>query len=520
MSSATQTTASPRPPRGKHQRSRSGNLPTTNNNETRGGRRPRGNRAHRGHNTVAQSNSVDQQPQDPSLTHNAADELAGPTGPRNSKKHSQPSVQRTPSSGIASTSLTDTDTAISHSATTPAKTQAAYAGPTFHASPAPSTLPIPKFLSKSVPAKTRVGPPTPPPDDDSDSGSSPTPSPSRQPLPIRSRHQDSPLNMLFEADRAERARNPNASPASTMFKSPDQIAVDARPNHARHDSYSSHSAPFAIELDGDSKTSRVSPPVPSPVAHRPVTVPSDPPQNRSTTLPNEGADAINNLLSRLSMSQKIPTDRSPPHHMPSDSALRNHTPPSHGGQSLFRSTSGPATPTPAVPQDDPNFFYGNRNLSPMFKAVSKNPDDPKRNSGLRTEITADSPLMPQGAFSLMPSVNIDGNGAGSRAIMGNALNSTPNARRGSAPHIQPNPQSYRGSPNQHLRRATRTNTPPAPSPKTNNMMAFIPSSVRAKPKLQATTPPPKLPPSNNLALEEDLRRMLNLGMSSNGTESH
>lgn len=442
---------------------------------------------------------------------------------------------------MPSAPVTDTDTAATHPVTTPAKSQAAYAGPTFHASPAPSTLPIPKFLSKSVPAKTRVGPPTPPPEEGSDSGSSPTPSPSRQPIPIRSHHQDSPLNMLFEAARAEQARHPNASPGSIMFAPADQAAANTRPNHVRHGSYP---APFPIELDGDSNVSHASPPVPSPPAHRPVTVPSEFPQTQDTARPNEGADAIHNLLNRLSMSQQTSMDPSPPKHVPSEPSLHNRTPPSQDRQSLFRSTSGPATPTPAAPQDDPNFFYGNRNLSPMFKAVSKRPDDAKRTSSLRTEITADSPSVAQGAFPLMPSVNFDTNSAGSRAMMSHALNNSPHSRRGSAPHVQPTQQPYRGSPNHHPRRGSgRTQyngrsdfsphgnakrqtadtapTPPAPSPKANNMMAFIPSSVRAKPKAQATTSPKKSPPpANNLALEQDLKRMLNLGITSNGAESH
>ncbi|CAI6333304.1 unnamed protein product [Periconia digitata] len=538
MSSATQTTASPRPPRGKHQRSRSGNPPAPNNNETRGGRRPRGNRAHKG---PPQGAGHQSSGHDAALVENAvftSEAVAIPAGSRDLKKQTHHQPER------AGSSPPDTDSATHQSTTTPAKAHTAYAGPTFHASPAPSTLPIPKFLSKSVPAKTRVGPPTPPPDDGSDSGSSPTPSPSRPPIPNRTRHQDSPLNMLFAADRAERARNPNTNFGPAIFTSPSHSAVDARPEHPRHDSYPSHNAPFPIELDGDNNLSNVSPPAPSPAANRPITVPSDLPQNRGGARSNEGADAINNLLSRLSMSQKNTVDPPPPQHMPSDPSLRNHTPPSRDHPSLVRSSSGPATPAPAVPQDDPSFFYGNRNLSPMFKAVSKRPDEVQRNSGLRTEITADSTLRPQGALPLMAPANLENNGVESHAKTGTGLNNHPNMRRGSAPHVPSVPQSYRGSPNHHSRRgagrpqyngrsdfspqaqaqkatADRTTTSPAPSPKVNNMMAFIPSSVRAKAKPQATCPPEKSsPPPSNISLEQDLKRMLNLGLMSNGSGSH
>lgn len=110
--------------------------------------------------------------------------------------------------------------------------------------------------------------------------------------------------------------------------------------------------------------------------------------------------------------------------------------------------------------------------------------------------------------------------------MGNALNNPAGTRRGSAPHIAPIPP-YQGVPNNQNMRSpnrrsyqahpnnahTRPNgypnaapRSPASVPKSSSAMAFIPSSVRAKPP---PTPPRKVE-SDNAALEQNLKRMLHL----------
>jgi hypothetical protein len=71
----------------------------------------------------------------------------------------------------------------------------AYAGPGFHHSPAPSSLPVPKFFSKSVPARRTPGLQAMMEDSESTDGSQ-SPSP----------RLDNPLEQLFKADREEKAR--------------------------------------------------------------------------------------------------------------------------------------------------------------------------------------------------------------------------------------------------------------------------------------------------------------------------
>jgi hypothetical protein len=550
-------TASPRAPRGKPQSAQGAVAQAPqNNNGRQGQRRPRGGRAHNGTNQHSQAAVSPSRP-----AHNAqavlaesavfsSEEVHAHTGPRKPKKHtqSQPSTDRVFSPPTALGSLTDTESApVNPMSATPAKNQGAYAGPTFHASPAPSALPIPKFLSRSVPAKPRQGPPTPPPEDSSDSAGSPdslAASPSRAPIPVPQRKEDSPLDLLFKADRAERAQHISGSPASANFF---QNAHAVRPPHHKQDSYGSLNAPFPIELDGESRKAPMSPPsAASPAIVRSTTDPNKVSQLKDAYQSPNNKDVMQDLLNRLSMSQKAAT---PPHADASAPQPRNETPsPFHERPPTVRSASGPSTPAPAT-NENPDFFYGNRNLSPLFKAAKGEPS--KRNSGLRTEITADSPLVAQGLFQDFPSVSspraTDPNALSRNYPVGGAEIPT-GPRRGSVPYIQ----SHRDSPNGRRRTPgrpthepqsgsypikTNASGPGIRSPPANamraaasakkpatSMMSFVPASVAAKkhsssaPPTAAGPPPMKTStPPNTLALEQDLKRMLNLKMTDNAS---
>ncbi|PSN71586.1 hypothetical protein BS50DRAFT_286632 [Corynespora cassiicola Philippines] len=542
--SSTQNTSSPRAPRGKHHHSKSATQTPPANNGNASQRRRRGNRAPNGHahpHGDAQAAAAHKAAplHDPAFSDSAvfsSEDVHLPKGPRNAKKHtnSQPASDRVFSpSAVATASLTDSELApINHS--TPVKVQGAYAGASFNASPAANKLPIPKFLSKSVPAKPRTGIPTPPPEDGSDSASSPTPSPpspSRAPIPVPPRHEDSPLDMLFKADRAEKARNGNGSPASAAFNSPQPPSTNGRPNHVKHDSYSSLNTVFPIELDGEARNPRNSPPSASPQAFRSVTEPSKVPQVSNGAYP-AASDPMQDLLNRLSISKNtVNSTPQPAEHAPSDPSSRHHTPsPFYDGRSPFRSASGPTTPVPAAQSSD--FFYGNsKNLSPLFKQIQA--DSPRHNSGLRTEITADSPLMQQGGFAPVspPQFQQDPN-AVSRHYLDNVLNGPVSPRRGSVPHNQP----YREPPNNRKPRTPgrrpfhprpdshphatisgspngNVHSPPISMPKASTTMSFIPSSVQAKQHSVSTTPKQ----SDNSALEQDLKRLLNMSVAGDTT---
>ena len=145
---------------------------------------------------------------------------------------------------------------------------AAYAGPTFHASPAPSALPIPSFYSKSVPEspglrglkqgrdifKSR----------DSESSKSPLPTMSLQKNTVQ--REESPLDIFFKADKEEKARarsassTQNAASATGPFqppvsprssRTPPASISQSRPRWSQ-DKRSSSGGIFALEMDSPS----------------------------------------------------------------------------------------------------------------------------------------------------------------------------------------------------------------------------------------------------------------------------
>ena len=539
--SAAQSTASPRASRGKQ------HPPSASQ------RKPRGNRAHNGpnqHNAPNASPRPQPNDTDPASTDSAGfcseDAQPAPRA-RPPKKHtqSQPSIDRVFSPNGAHAASNDTEPAPTNPLATPVKIQGAYAGPTFHASPAPSALPIPKFLSRSVPPKTRTGPPTPPPDDSSDSANSPSPpiaSPSRAPIVPPTRHQDSPLDLFFNADKAERARNPHGSPPSAnLFHSPDNI----RPQHYQHDSFHSLNGVFPIELDSQGKNAHSSsPPAATSASSRSVTDPGKIPQLKDASSPSNGNNVMQDLFKRLSKSQKNLSATTPPNldgQSPSEPQSRHQTPsPFHDTRATVRSASGPSTPAP-MNHESSDMFYGNRNLSPLFQAAKA--DTAKRNSGLRTEITVDSPLLSQGMFSDFPSgppSRMMDPGTYSRGYRGSGNDGYAGLRRGSVPIIQPHQQS----PNNRRRTPARQAYQPRPdsyparthptgptsragkaagngpaitaSKPSTTMMSFVPASVAAKqhststPSSASTPPLATSAPSDTLTLEQDLKRLLNL----------
>ncbi|KAJ5466730.1 hypothetical protein N7539_009459 [Penicillium diatomitis] len=147
---------------------------------------------------------------------------------------------------------------------TPAKdSTAAYAGPTFHASPAPSALPIPSFFSKSLPESDLA----PHLETDSDTADvevdlETTPSKPRvarpQPAnPAQAAHQPSPLDFLFQAAVQARTGNNVGSPeASTRMRSPQTDSKVLRSN-------SNHTAGGMFPMDLENDRARASPIGPS-----------------------------------------------------------------------------------------------------------------------------------------------------------------------------------------------------------------------------------------------------------------
>ncbi|KIW09502.1 uncharacterized protein PV09_00379 [Verruconis gallopava] len=290
---------------------------------------------------------------------------------------------------------------------TPAKA-AAYAGPTFHASPAASNLPIPKFFSKSVPNdSTQVGlrarlEQEPDKSDGSDKAESP---PAVQPVTAATRStpdhaNESPLDFLFKADKEQKAKKQGSSIATTppvnrtegassgsARANPWQSIYGTGPrNHQRQSSTGSGREMFMMELDTRDASPRpkhISPPPPLPRipnrsvsdfaalpqlsppnnGHKGLQMPSFPPVSQTGTIP---APAIPASEQRSTMDHSYsPFNRAGPYPTPHSS----ESTPTHQ-QGLYPPQNG--------------LHYGNRNLSPLFKAAKQDSSRPP--SGLRQEI--------------------------------------------------------------------------------------------------------------------------------------
>ena len=133
----------------------------------------------------------------------------------------------------------------------------AYAGPTFHASPAASSLPMPKFYSKSVPNvdktksfKTMMEQEVP----DSSSGSEESPSLENvKPVPNSNNREESPLDIFFRADREAKGRTgsaPNIPSSKTLQTNPFARTSTSQASSQPRSRPISVGGVFPLEMDG------------------------------------------------------------------------------------------------------------------------------------------------------------------------------------------------------------------------------------------------------------------------------
>ncbi|KAK5166221.1 uncharacterized protein LTR77_008482 [Saxophila tyrrhenica] len=333
---------------------------------------------------------------------------------------------------------------------TPAKEQA-YAGPTFQASPAPSSLPVPKFFSRSVPnvaaqqqslGARMAGEKTPEAERSSPEAEVVAPAPPRD-------AQLSPLDLFFKADKAEREQSRSAS-----LRSPEMAARRAPPaTEPRNAFQQSGKSVFLREMDGD-----LDMPSPKTVPRndRPV-----PPQRSSSSgnaspSQNDGdRDAYTKSLKDLLFN----VNATPPPPSPSNGAPRGNSNPRNAESpyqtpSPFqRPTSGPSTPVPlAEQQNHYSLHYGNRNLSPMFKAAQH--DTPPRPSSLRQQ-----------------------------QLSGELSPTSPTHSRQPPPQLDPDSFS-RNYLDQHIRASQPATMPPLPLP--NGTSSSVPSAGHGVPATGAS----------------------------------
>ncbi|KAI9371110.1 hypothetical protein BJX61DRAFT_44419 [Aspergillus egyptiacus] len=180
-----------------------------------------------------------------SATDSSAIPLSKKKGNRSAKKSRD--VSRT--SPVQKTADRRTSTSNNH-VTTPQLKDARYAGPTFHASPAPSALPIPSFFSKSFPEPDLA--PSLEPDSDSfdvdpDIANTPSKTKSRV-LASQEECGSTPLDFLFKAAVEARTCQPQRSPDySPVVGSPQ---TDSRADQQLRMFNNDTPGMFALEIGG------------------------------------------------------------------------------------------------------------------------------------------------------------------------------------------------------------------------------------------------------------------------------
>lgn len=268
--------------------------------------------------------------------------LPATTTPR-SKKHPR---QRQPSGNPVSEAAQPRTRPVSvnNSAATMTPAKPAYAGPTFHASPAPSALPVPKFFSKSVPAAgaesglqarmERAADRTTEQSDSSPETDNPT---------LAREQQKSPLDIFFKADRDEKAKRQSSSgfaslqaqlspshsrPSSQLEDSPSVSRPRLTPSNSSRDI-------FAMDMDGADSPSRRTPQPARPgmVSNRSHTAPNNVPTANQDEAEME---AYTQSLKQLLNVQSRDSGLSTPDRLQHTSSYGNHgspfqaTPPQHG----------------------------------------------------------------------------------------------------------------------------------------------------------------------------------------------
>ncbi|TKA28994.1 hypothetical protein B0A50_03406 [Salinomyces thailandicus] len=273
---------------------------------------------------------------------------------------------------------------------TPAKEQA-YAGPTFHASPAPSSLPVPKFFSKSVP--NVAGQPSLQSRLDSEKAevkkeeSSPE---SDVVAPVSRDALHSPLDLFFLADKAEKQKTRSGSDLLSPQKAARQSLATGPRNPFQH----SGRSVFLKELDGDSEempSPKTVPPGSRPPLNdrarsSPGTVPQSPKEEQDREAYTRSLKDL--LFNNVNGTAQNTTPPQQPH-----APLGAQAPSTPSPFNRPVSGSGALAPSSEQQQQQNHYalHYGNRNLSPLFKAAR---ETPMRSSGLRQELQNGRPTPP------------------------------------------------------------------------------------------------------------------------------
>ncbi|KAF2238523.1 hypothetical protein EV356DRAFT_528981 [Viridothelium virens] len=289
----------------------------------------------------------------------------------------------------------------------------AYAGPTFHASPAASSLPVPRFVSKSVPTNVEQPGLQARLNEESDRGEGPASSSGTTPklaptVPSQDRGP-TPIDFLLDADRREKARagsrdsgshTPDRDPFFQQLTSEssknDQLPENVKELPMHHSRSPSNRGMFPMELDGaQTENSRLAIPQGTPDRSRmPVSRSNTEPSKLSHADSEAAAQTLKSILGVPTNVQSPPGAVSNPfsnHGTASPQLHRNHS--SNPSVPLSGSPTPPVTPSDGARLPPADLRYGNRNLSPLFQAARAPPPN-RPSSGLRQQVEQEPPPAP------------------------------------------------------------------------------------------------------------------------------
>ncbi|KAH0543358.1 hypothetical protein FGG08_002314 [Glutinoglossum americanum] len=285
---------------------------------------------------------------------------------------------------------------------TPSKT--AYAGPTFHASPAPSALPLPSFFSKSLP-HTGNSLQAMLEEDGSDNSETSSSRDSPTAPAERQLREESPLDIFFRADKEEKAKARQNNVDQGQFDSPgSNVAQIGSPSYLR-----SPSSPLSIRPGRDSTTPEIfamdsdsgsnprkpyGPAFSTPYNERINTI------RANTAPPGVMAQSLSDEEQRKAKTQALkdllfsPQSRRPATLSPQSDELQYYSDGGHASPSplaprnsyVQRTSSGPSTPIPfskAQHSRNSNFHFLHESL---LATANGSPSPINRQSNLRQEV--------------------------------------------------------------------------------------------------------------------------------------
>ena len=240
----------------------------------------------------------------------------------------------------------------------------AYAGPTFHSSPAPSALPMPSFYSKSLPSI----PPTTTPDIVEESqgqvvGQAKGENPPTSQTDDAGKRESTPLDFLFEAARQARDTPRAESPAS---RSANLSALEDSPLSRSPSHREGGEAVFPFELDGSgSNHYSVGPAFATPYKERITALRSS---SASPSMPSPTMDEKERMTKTEALKQLLMNAQAAPHPAAQAAPYTSDTTnPFNARAPKFQSPiprlhstrhhSGPSTPTPSFTSSGPYQYF-------------------------------------------------------------------------------------------------------------------------------------------------------------------